>query len=68
VEYEEWHGMGCVEMRLRSTLFTVNFLVVEQPCIIMELKLPKNRKVARKLKVSWEMKTPQTIGTTTDRP
>jgi len=59
--------MGCMEMRMRITLFIVKFLEAEKPRIIIELKLPGSRKVVRTQKASWEMKAPQTVANTTDR-
>jgi len=61
-------GMRCMEMRIRGILFIVKFLEAKKPRVILELKLTVSQKVARKQKASQEIKTPQTMANTMDRP
>jgi len=60
--------MGCVEMRMKGTIFIVKFLEAKKLCIIMELKLLGSQKVTRKQKDSWEIKTPRIMANTIDQP
>ena len=60
--------MRCMEMRIRGILFIVKFLEAKKPRVIVELKLTVSQKVARKQKASQEIKTPQTMANTMDRP
>ena len=51
---------------MRGTLFLVKFPEAKKPRVIMELKLPGCRNAMRKQKALGEMRTPQTVGTTTE--
>ena len=66
MEYGE-NGMDrmCVN-EVESTLFIVKLLETKQPQQSMELKLPESQKAATKQNVSKELKTPWTVGTTTE--